>query len=122
MDLVSEGLLDRDLLRRKLTELDEREKDLEKELAAARATGERIEDLEALKGELFLRYLYEGPEMLHHWTPEQRVALYRRIGFRAEADEEGSLSATWLFGAETFGVPMESTTKCLPCRRTKHAP
>jgi len=116
MDLVSEGLLDRDLLRRKLTELDEREKELEKELANARATGERIEDLEALKGELFLRYLYEGPEMLHHWTPEQRVALYRRIGFRAEADEEGNLSATWLFGAETFGVPMESTTRCSPCR------
>ena len=118
MDLVSEGLLDRDLLRRKLTELDEREKELEKELANARATGERIEDLEALKGELFLRYLYEGPEMLHHWTPEQRVALYRRIGFRAEADEEGNLSATWLFGAETIGVPMESTTRCSPCRRT----
>jgi hypothetical protein len=28
----------------------------------------------------------------------------------AEADEEGNLSATWLFGAETLGVPMKSTT------------
>src|SRR5215208_16504 len=119
MDLVSEGLLDRDLLRRKLTELDEREKELEKELANARATGERLEDLEALKGELFLRYLYEEPEMLHHWTPEQRVALYRRIGFRAEADEEGNLSATWLFGAETFGVPMESTTRMFPMQMNR---
>ncbi len=75
MELVADGLLDRDLLRRKLSELDEREGELEKELAAARATGERIEDLEALKGELILRYMYEGPEMLWHWTPEQRVAL-----------------------------------------------
>ena len=84
--------------------------ELEKDLAAARATGERVEDLEALKGELFLRYLYEGPEMLWHWTPEQRVALYRRIGFRAVAEEDGGLSVTWLFGAETFSVPVESTT------------
>ncbi len=122
MELVSDGLLDRDLLRRKLLELDEREKELEKELAAARATEERMEDLEALKGELFLRYMYEGPEMLYHWTPEQRVALYRRIGFRAVADEEGNLSATWLFGAETFGVPVESTTRCFPNRRTGYLP
>ena len=110
MELVSEGLLDRDLLRRKLSELDGREAELEKDLAVARATGDRVEDLEALKGELLLRYLYEGPEMLWHWTPEQRVSLYRKIGFRAVADEDGNLSATWLFGAETFGVPVESTT------------
>jgi len=75
MELVSEGLLDRDLLRRKLSELDGREAELEKDLAVARATGDRVEDLEALKGELLLRYLYEGPEMLWHWTPEQRVSL-----------------------------------------------
>jgi hypothetical protein len=60
MELVSEGLLDRDLLRRKLSELDGREAELEKDLAVARATGDRVEDLEALKGELLLRYLYEG--------------------------------------------------------------
>jgi hypothetical protein len=119
MELVSEGLLDRDLLRRRLSELDGREAELEKDLAAARATEERVEDLEALKGELLLRYLYEGPEMLWRWTPEQRVALYRRTGFRAVADEDGGLSATWLFGAQTFGVPMESTTRCFPCRRTE---
>jgi hypothetical protein len=81
-----------------------------------------VENLEALKGELFLRYLYEGPEMLWHWTPEQRVALYRRIGFRAVADEDGGLPATWLFGAEMFGVPIESTTRCSSCRRTVPVP
>ena len=84
---------------------------MEKKLAAARARYERVGDLVALKGELFLRYLHEGPEILYHWTPEQRVVLYRTIGFKAVANEDGDLSATWLFGAETFGVLMESTTR-----------
>jgi site-specific DNA recombinase len=117
MELVAEGLLDRDLLRRKVRELDERERELEKELAACRDRHGRIEDLEDLKAELMMRYLYEGPEMMARWTPEQRLTFYRRIGFRAEADENGDLYATWLFGREAYGVPMEPTTRCSPSRR-----
>ena len=121
-ELVADGLLDRELLRRKLAELDGREAELEKELAAARATHERIEDLEMLKAELPNRYLYEGPKMLARRTPEQRVALYHRIGFRAFADEGGNPTATWLFGAETFSVPVESTTRCSPCKQRAPLP
>jgi hypothetical protein len=60
-DLAVDGLMDRDTLRQKLSELDGQKETAKAELAACRDHRGRVEDLEALKGELMVRFMFEDP-------------------------------------------------------------
>lgn len=92
LDLAVDGLMDRDTLRQKLSELDAQKQTAEAELAACRDRRGRVEDLEALKEELLVRFMFEGPELMLHWTPEQRNEVYRRLGIKVVALPDGGVT------------------------------
>ncbi|MBA3426136.1 MAG: recombinase family protein [Rubrobacter sp.] len=102
-DVAVEGLLDRDELRARLVALEDDRKALEGRLAEVAGRRERVEDLEMLKAELFLRYMYEGPELLYHWPPEKRHALYGQLRTRVVAQPDGTLEVG-LSGQECVAI------------------
>ncbi len=83
--------MDRDTLRQKLSELDGQKQTAQAELAACRDRRGRVEDLEALKEELLVRFMFEGPDLMLHWTPEQRNEVYRRLGIKVVALPDGGV-------------------------------
>jgi site-specific DNA recombinase len=91
LDLAVEGLMDRDTLRQKLGEFDEQKQTAEAELAACRDRRSRVENLEALKEELLVRCMFEGPKIMSRWTPEQRNDVYRRLGIKVLALPDGGV-------------------------------
>jgi Recombinase zinc beta ribbon domain/Recombinase len=91
LDLAVEGLMDHDTLRQKLGELDEQKQTAEAELASCRDHRSRVEDLEALKEELLVRFMFEGPALMSHWSPEQRNDVYRRLGIKVLAMPDGGV-------------------------------
>jgi hypothetical protein len=97
--LAIEGLLDHEELRGRLAAIEDR-KALERRLEVVSGRSERVEDLEMLKAELFMRYL-ESPEMMALWSPEQRHEFYRRYGLRIVAGPDGIVDARWVFRTET---------------------
>jgi site-specific DNA recombinase len=90
-DLAIEGLLDHATLRQKLSELDRQKETAQAGLAACRDRRGRIEDLQALKRELMVRFMFEGPELMSHWSPEQRNEIYRRLGIKVLALPDGGV-------------------------------
>jgi len=91
LDLAVDGLMDHDTLRQKLSELDGQKETAEAELAACRDRRGRVEDLEALKEELMVRFMFEGPDLMSRWTPEQRNEIYRRLGIKVVALPDGGV-------------------------------
>ncbi len=145
MNLVMDGLLDRRKLRAKLDELDEREELLHTELKLAAGRGDKVRQLEDFReacrqrANAWQRLMDKHPDLSEHvvggmmpWEndafarglgedlsnvmPEARVNLYHRIGLRVEFDEEGGISATWMFGEELVCNP-GATFIYSPCTR-----
>jgi hypothetical protein len=108
-DLAVDGLMDRDTLRQKLSELDGQKETAEAELAACRDRRGRVEDLEALKGELMVRFMFEGPELMLHWSPEQRNEVYRRLGIKVVALPGGGVEIEGIVELGKARSPADTT-------------
>jgi len=62
-----------------------------RQLDTCRNHRSRIKNLQALKQELTVRFMFQAPELMSRWSPEQRNALYRRLGLRVLALPEGGV-------------------------------
>ncbi len=97
-DMAAEGLIAFGELRAKLASLEETRKIAERELAALKDQGERIEAMERDKEAVLTHYAALSPVMLDELGPEERHRLYRilklKVTLRPDAPPEASYALT----------------------------
>ena len=89
-----EGLLSHDELRTKLAALDETRETARRELALLEGRREKVAELEADRDALLDHLESVAPEELDVLTPEERHELYKVLGLRVIAREDGNHEAS----------------------------
>jgi site-specific DNA recombinase len=100
LDLAADGLMDRDELRTKLAELEERRRALRREMDALAARKERLEELERNKEELLEYYAAMAPTSLAELSGEERRRVYETLRLCVQAHSDGALEVTGALGKE----------------------
>jgi len=100
LELAADGLMDRDELRAKLVELEERREAIRREMDALAARKERLEKLERDKEELLEYYAAMAPKSLEGLSGEERHRVYQTLQLCVWAHSDGSLEVTGAFGKE----------------------
>jgi hypothetical protein len=90
-DFAIEGLLSPAELRERLSHIDEQRNDLERQMAMIKDRTKVIEQLEWDKACILAYGWKPSISTLDIMTPEQKHALYKRLGLRACVDQEGHL-------------------------------
>jgi hypothetical protein len=93
-DLAIEGLLGHDELRAKLASLEETRETARRELALLEDRREKIAELEADRDALLDHLESVAPEELVALTPEERHEVYKVLGLRVIAREDGNHEAS----------------------------
>ena len=93
-DLAIEGMLDHDELRAKLTSLEETRETARRELALLEDRREKIAELEADRDDILDHLESVAPEELDVLTPEERHEVYKVLGLRVIAREDGNHEAS----------------------------
>jgi len=88
-DLALDGLLTREELRTKLSELDEAKEVMEKELEACVQRVEVIKALEEDRDATLAAFAESVPEDLDYLAPEERHRVYKMLRLRVEVDGQG---------------------------------
>nr|MBA2713785.1 recombinase family protein [Rubrobacteraceae bacterium] len=127
LELAADGYYDRTQLDAKLKEVDGIRATVERELETVRTRGERLTELRRARDEwgggelMWFRHMAGGDP--RGATPEERVRVYRRLRLRVEAHEDGSLTASGVFGE---GVEIvcggNRDSLCFPYKRRGCAP
>jgi hypothetical protein len=109
--LNARGVLSDRELDHELDRLKGARSEVERRLEAATDLLGQIENLEDLKTEMFFSYMYEGPELMEHWSPEQRQRLYHDLGLAAYMGANGVEDIKWTFsGTATTSSPCDTTS------------
>ena len=85
-DLALDGLLTREELRAKLSELDEAREAKGKELEAHAQRAERLKTLEQDRDATLAAFVESVPEELHRLTPEERHRVYKMLRLRVDVE------------------------------------
>ena len=107
--LNARGVLSDTELDRELDRLKAERGEVERRLEATTDLLGQIENLESLKAQMFLRYMYEGPELMEHWSPEQRQQLYHDLGLMVYLGEDGVQDVKWSFSGTVTTSPLGGT-------------
>ena len=115
-DLAIEGLLGHDELRAKLASLEESRETARRELALLEDRREKIAELEADRDALLDHLESVAPEKLDALTPEERHEVYKVLGLRVIAREDGNHEASiaYIDYETTFSV-CNSAVVCACC-------
>jgi DNA repair exonuclease SbcCD ATPase subunit len=101
-DLTLDGLLTREELRAKLSELDEAKEAVEKELAAYTQRAERLKTLEQDRDATLAAFVESVPEELDRLAPEERHRIYKMLRLRINVEGDGQTEISGaLTGSET---------------------
>jgi septal ring factor EnvC (AmiA/AmiB activator) len=103
-DLAADGLMNRDELRTKLAELEERREVVRQEMDTLAARKERLEELERDKEELLEYYATMAPTRLEELSGEERARVYQTLRLCIRAHPDGSLEVTGALGKELCKV------------------
>ncbi len=93
-DLAVEGLLSPDELRAKLASFEETRETAQRELALLEGRREKIAELEADRDTLLDHLESAAPDELDALTPEERHEVYKVLGLRVVAREDGNHEAS----------------------------
>jgi site-specific DNA recombinase len=104
LDLAADSLMNRDELRTKLAELEERREVVQREMDALAARRERLEELERNKEELLEYYTAMAPTSLEELSGEERARVYQTLRLCVRAHPDGSLEVTGALGKELCKV------------------
>lgn len=88
-DLALDGLLTREELRAKLSELDEARQAIEEELEAYAQRAERLKTLEQDRDATLAAFVESVPEELDRLAPEERHRVYKMLGLRVDVEGGG---------------------------------
>ena len=88
-DLALDGLLTREELRAKLSELDEAREAIEKELEAYAQRAERLKTLEQDRDATLAAFVESVPEELDRLAPEERHHVYKMLRLRVDVEGDG---------------------------------
>jgi hypothetical protein len=88
-ELALDGLLTREELRAKLSELDEAREALEKELEAYAQRTERLKTLEQVRNATLAAFVESVPEELDRLAPEERHRVYKMLRLRVDVEGDG---------------------------------
>lgn len=94
-DLAADGLMGKEVLRRKLADMDDGEKALRGELSRSEDTAEQLAELEASYGTVVAAFEAGLLEVEGRKTPQGRRAHYKRMGVAFVVDAGGTLEARW---------------------------
>ena len=101
-DLTLDGLLTREELRAKLSELDEAKEAIEKELAVYTQRTERLKTLEQDRDATLAAFVESVPEELDRLAPEKRHRIYKMLRLRINVEGDGPTEISGaLTGSET---------------------
>lgn len=99
-DLALDGLLTREELRAKLSELDEARGTIQRELKACAQRTKRLKALEQDRDAALAAFVESVPEELDRLTPEERHRIYKMLRLRVDVQGDGRLEIS---GALTGG-------------------
>ena len=88
-DLALDGLLTREELRAKLSELDEAREAIEKEIEAYAQRAEMLKTLEQDRDATLAAFVESMPEELDRLAPEERHRIYKMLRLRIDVEGEG---------------------------------
>jgi DNA repair exonuclease SbcCD ATPase subunit len=88
-DLALDGLLTREELRAKLSELGEAREAIEEELEADAQRAERLKTLEQDRDATLAAFVESVPEELDRLAPEERHRVYKMLRLRIDVEGEG---------------------------------
>jgi site-specific DNA recombinase len=113
--LNARGVLSDRELYRELDRLKGERSDVERRFEAATGLLGQIENLEDLKTEMFFSYMYEKPELMEHWSPEQRQRLYHDLGLAVYMGANGVEDIKWTFSGTATTSSLLGTTNMSMC-------
>ena len=115
-DLTVEGLLNHNELRAKLAALDETRETARRELALLEGRREKVAELEADRDTLLDHLESVAPEKLDALTPEERHEVYKVLGLRVIAREDGNHEASIAYiGYDTTSSVCNTEVVCACC-------
>jgi hypothetical protein len=106
-------------IQRELDRLKGEHGEVKRRLEAATDVLGQIENLEGLKVQMFFRYMYEGPERMESWSPEDRQRLYQDLGLAAYFGPDGLQEFRWTFSGTANTSSPSGTTNMSKCRTTQ---
>ena len=93
-DLAADGIMSREELEAKLTQLEEARETAEIELRALRIRQEKLEELQRDKDTLLEYYATLAPEALDSLAPEERHQLYKMLRLKVVARLDETIELT----------------------------
>ena len=112
-DLAADGLMDKEVLRRKLAAMDDNEKALREELSRSEDTAEQLAELEESYATMVEAFTEGLIEVEGRKTPQGRRAHYKRLGVAFVVDAGGTLEARWALRNGCTDICTDtSTTPC----------
>ena len=94
-DLAADGLMDKEVLRRKLADMADNEKALREELSRSEDTAEQLAELEESYATMVEAFTEGLIEVEGRKAPQGRRAHYKRLGVAFVVDAGGTLEARW---------------------------